>query len=83
MKYLSGLRYLIKIKATNNELTTILDLKKPPLHLDTLDVSSNNISKMSDLSGNKYLRVLNLKANSISVIEGINKNLNLEILDIS
>ena len=38
---------------------------------------------MSDLSRNKYLRILNLKANSITTIEGINKNLNLEILDIS
>lgn len=32
---------------------------------------------MSDLSKHKFLRVLNLKTNSISVIEGINKNQNL------
>lgn len=38
---------------------------------------------MSDLSRNRYLRVLNLKSNSISTIEGLNKNSNLEILDIS
>lgn len=51
--------------------------------MDWLDVSNNSISKMSDLSRNRYLRVLNLKSNSISTIEGLNKNSNLEILDIS
>lgn len=77
------MRYLIKVKATNNELISIFDVKEPPLHLDSLDVSNNAITKMMDLSRNKYLRVLNLRTNLISVIEGINKNLNLEILDIS
>jgi Leucine-rich repeat (LRR) protein len=83
LKYLSGLRYLKKIKATNNELISILDVKKSPLYLDSLDVGHNNILKMSDLSSNQYLRVLNLKANGITVIEGINRNMNLQILDIS
>jgi hypothetical protein len=32
---------------------------------------------MGDLSKNKFLRVLNLKSNSIAAIEGINKNLHL------
>jgi hypothetical protein len=77
LKYLSGLRFLKKIKATNNELTSILDVKKSPLYLDTLDVGHNKILKMNDLSSNQYLRILNLKANSIIVIEGISKNINL------
>lgn len=77
MKYLSGLKYLIKVRATNNELISIFDVKEAPLHLDWLDVSNNAISKMSDLARNRYLRVLNLRSNSIVTIEGISKNKNL------
>lgn len=63
LRCLSGLKFLIKIKASNNELTSILDVKHAPLHLDTLDVSNNKITRMTNLGGNKYLRVLNLKSN--------------------
>jgi Leucine-rich repeat (LRR) protein len=83
LKYLSGLQFLLKIKASNNELTSILDLKKPPLHLDTLDLSNNSISKMTDMSQHHFLRVLILRCNTISVIEGLSKNTNLHILDLS
>ena len=74
LKYLSGLKYLVKVTANNNELATIFDTKKAPLHLDTLDVSNNKIAKISDLSMHKHLRILNLRANSITVIEGLSKN---------
>ena len=83
LKYLSGLKYLVKVIAVNNELTSVFDTKKAPLHLDTLDVSSNKITKISDLSMHRHLRVLNLRANRISVIEGISKNAKLEILNLS
>lgn len=69
--------------ATNNELTSIFDVKNPPLHLDYLNVSSNSIAKMSDLSCHKHLRILNLRGNQIVQMGGIEKNHKLEILDIS
>lgn len=83
MKYLSNLKYLVKVVATNNELTSIFDVKNTLLHLDILNVSNNCISKMNDLSGHKHLRILNLKANNIVQINGISKNNKLDILDLS
>ena len=83
MKHLSGLKYLISIKASNNHLTTVLQLKVPPLHLDRLDLSFNEITRIPDLSVHKHLRVLNLKSNKITHIEGLSKNKKLSILDIS
>ena len=74
LKYLSGLKYLVKVVAINNELTSIFDVKNPPLHLDYLNVSSNAIVKMSDLSCHKHLRILNLRGNQIVQMGGIDKN---------
>jgi protein phosphatase 1 regulatory subunit 7 len=83
LKYLSNLKYIREIKATNNQLITILDMKVLPLYLDTVDLSSNGIISIPNLEKNKFLRVLKLQNNKIVSISGIDKNKNLQILDIS
>jgi Leucine-rich repeat (LRR) protein len=64
-------------------LSLVLDVKEAPLHLDTLDLSFNRISAVSDLSRHKTLRVLRLKGNKIAAISGVQKNKALRILDLS
>ena len=83
LKHLSGLTFLTTIKATSNQLTTVLDTKLPFLHLDSLDLSSNRIGSIPDLSKHKSLRVLKLNTNKIMAIKGIDKNKALKILDLS
>lgn len=83
LKHLTGLKFLTSIKATNNQLTSVLDTKEPPLHLDLLDLSCNRISSIPDLSRHKSLRVLKLNSNKITSINGIDKNKFLRILDVS
>jgi hypothetical protein len=53
--------------------------RRPPNSLEELDLSHNEISQMVDMSVHKYLKRLNLNNNSISVIEGLEKNSNLEV----
>lgn len=54
--------------------------QRPPNCLEELDLSNNEISQMVDMSVHKYLKKLNLNNNSITVIEGLEKNSNLEVL---
>ena len=74
LKHLNGLKYLTSVKASNNQLTTVFDTKQAPLHLDYLDLSSNKIAVIPDLSRHKCLRVLKLNSNRIAGIKGIDKN---------
>lgn len=57
----------------------ILMFRRPPNSLEELDLSHNEISQMVDMSVHKYLKRLNLNNNSITVIEGLEKNSNLEV----
>lgn len=83
LRHLNGLKFLTSIKATNNQLTSVLDVKEPPLHLDFLDLGNNRIAAIPDLSRHKSLRVLKLNANKIGSIRGLNKNQDLRVLDLS
>lgn len=83
LRHLNGLKFLTSIKATNNQLITVLDIKEPPLHLDFLDLGNNRIATIPDLTRHKFLRVLKLNANKISAIRGLSKNKELRILDLS
>jgi Leucine-rich repeat (LRR) protein len=58
-------------------------MKEIPLHLDSVDLSSNRITAIPDLGKHKLLRVLKLSANKISAIGGLSKNRNLRVLDLS
>ena len=83
LKHLNGLKFLTSVKASNNQLTTVMDTKEPPLHLDYLDLSNNHIASIPELGRHKELRVLKLNANRITAIKGISRNKNLRILDLS
>jgi protein phosphatase 1 regulatory subunit 7 len=58
-------------------------MKEIPLHLDTVDLSSNRIAAIPDLSKHKLLRVLKLNTNKITSIKGLDKNKALRVLDLS
>jgi Leucine-rich repeat (LRR) protein len=83
LRHLNGLKFLTSIKATNNQLISVLDIKEAPLHLDLLDLGNNRITSIPDLSRHKSLRVLKLNANKIGSIHGLSKNKALRILDLS
>jgi len=83
LKHLNGLKFLTSIKAANNQLTNVLDIKEAPLSLDYLDLSSNRISNISELGRHKFLRVLKLNSNKITSIKGLSKNKALRVLDLS
>lgn len=83
LKHLNGLRYLREIKATDNQLASVLEMKDPPLHLDTLDLSSNRITAIPDLSKHRSLRVLKLNNNKLTGISGVERNKALRVLDLS
>jgi protein phosphatase 1 regulatory subunit 7 len=83
LKYLNGLKYLSSVRATDNQLTSILELKEAPLHLDSLDLSGNRIAAIPDLARHKSLRVLKLTGNRITAIRGLEKNKALRVLDLS
>lgn len=83
LKHLNGLRYLREIKATDNQLVSVLEMKDPPLHLDTLDLSSNRITAIPDLSKHRSLRVLKLNSNKLTAISGLDRNKSLRVLDLS
>lgn len=71
LKHLTGLKYLTEIKATNNMISSVLEMKEIPLHLDSVDLSSNRIAAIPDLSKHKLLRVLKLNGNKINSIKGL------------
>jgi Leucine-rich repeat (LRR) protein len=83
LKYLNGLKYLTTVVATDNQLTSILELKEAPLHLDSLDLSGNRITAIPDLGRHRALRVLKLAGNKITAIRGVEKNGALRVLDLS
>jgi len=47
--------------------------------LEVLDLSNNEISEMSDLSAHRFLKKLYLNNNSITEIQGLEKNKMLEV----
>ena len=83
LKHLNKLKFLTSIKAANNQLINVLDIKEAPLSLDYLDLSSNSIANIPELGKHKSLRVLKLNANKITSIKGLSKNKALRILDLS
>jgi protein phosphatase 1 regulatory subunit 7 len=83
LKHLNGLKFLTSIRASNNQLTQVLDTKEAPLQLDLLDLSSNRIAHIPDLSRHRSLRVLRLSANKITAIKGLERSKALRILDLS
>ena len=83
LKHLNGLRYLTEIKATDNQLASVLEMKDPPLHLDTLDLASNRITSIPDLARQRSLRVLRLNSNKLTGISGLERNKALRVLDLS
>jgi protein phosphatase 1 regulatory subunit 7 len=83
LKYLNGLKYLTTVRATDNQLTSILELKEAPLHLDSLDLSGNRIAAIPDLARHRSLRVLRLAGNRITAIRGLERNKALRVLDLS
>lgn len=83
LKSLSGLKYLREIRASNNQLSTVLSMKEPPLSLDLVDLSHNQITALPDLGKHRSLRVLKLAGNRITAIRGLSKNRALRVLDLS
>lgn len=91
LKPLSNLKYLVKVNAKTNKLGKLLDFTyfififilnveayfRPPLNLEEVDYSENEIKEIPDLSKNRFLRRLILDSNKICKIEGLFKNNNL------
>lgn len=59
---LSSLKHLIKLIASHNKLTNMLDFE-PPANLEMADYSHNAISRIERVNKNKYLKVLILDCN--------------------
>jgi hypothetical protein len=51
----------------------------PPANLEWVDYSGNAINKIENAHNNIYLKYLNLDCNSISQIEGLQKNKSLRV----
>ncbi|CAK66253.1 unnamed protein product (macronuclear) [Paramecium tetraurelia] len=83
LKPLNGLKYIITLKASNNRLTKLLDLKHIPLQIMDVDCSNNEIEVIPDLSCHRFLRYLNLSYNKIRQIEGVQKNKYLQVLKLA
>lgn len=55
----------------------------PPANLEYVDYTSNCITKIENVSFNKYLKVLNLSGNKFQKIEGINLNKSLRVINLN
>lgn len=52
---LSNIKHLLKLNASGNQLTTLLDFE-PSAALEWVDLSNNQISKIENVARNPYLR---------------------------
>jgi hypothetical protein len=64
LKCLSALKHLVRLDATNNRITNMLDFD-PPACLDWVDYSQNLIEKIENVHLNQYLKELYLDGNKI------------------
>jgi Leucine-rich repeat (LRR) protein len=79
---LSNLKHLLKLNASGNKLTQMLDFD-PPAALEWVDLSDNQISKIDNVARNPYLRQLFLDKNCIQTIENLKQNTHLRVLSLN
>ncbi|XP_010151397.1 PREDICTED: leucine-rich repeat and guanylate kinase domain-containing protein, partial [Eurypyga helias] len=79
---ISHMPHLLKLNASNNELTTYFGFK-PPKNLKEVDFSYNQITKMQDLSAYQSLTKLLLDFNNIEEVRGLEKCHSLTHLSLS
>jgi len=82
LKCLSVLKHLVRLDASENQITNMLDFE-PPACLDWVDYSHNQISKIENVHLNPYLKELYFDDNQIEVIEGLKENPNLRVLSMN
>ena len=82
LKCLSALKHLVRLDASRNQITNMLDFDAPAC-LDYVDYSHNCITKIENVHLNPYLKEVYFDRNKISVIEGLKENPNLRVLSIN
>lgn len=70
---LGSLKFLVTLDLAGNRLSKLPDFTPPPLNLQEMDLSRNQIMNMGDLSQHRYLRKLCLDRNLIKKIHGISQ----------
>ena len=76
LQYLTDIKHLIKLNASNNRIKKMLDFA-PPANLEVIDYSNNDIMVIENVCFNPYVKHLRLDNNKIKKIEGLNGNKSL------
>lgn len=82
LKPLSGIRHLLKLNASNNQIKFTFDFA-PPANLEWVDYSGNKIVSIQGAHANPYLKFLYLDNNNISKIDGLINNKSLRLLSLN
>lgn len=81
LKALSGIKHLLRLNASDNQLKYTFDFA-PPANLEWVDYSGNQILSIQAVCKQPYLKYLYLDNNNISRIDGIETNKSLRVLSL-